>query len=144
MKVALSRSLWACVACLSFWPVLLFAGTPDPAANLSACKKGWPACERSRLTLSEMTEVALAKHARKQEAAAVDLAVHRSNMANCKDGRDTCDYSLLTRSEAYTLAAAERRRNYTACLSRHGYCDRSRLTPSEAAAIPPPFRLTPQ
>ena len=45
--------------------------------------------------------------------------------------------ALLSRADAASLLqAAERKRNYEACLSRHGYCDRSRLTPYEAAAIP--------
>ena len=38
------------------------------------------------------------------------------------------------------IASAERTRNYTACLNRRGYCDRSRLTPSEVASIPPEVR----
>jgi hypothetical protein len=33
------------------------------------------------------------------------------------------------------LADAEHKRNYTACLQGYGYCDSSRLTPSEARAI---------
>jgi hypothetical protein len=33
------------------------------------------------------------------------------------------------------LTAAERLRNYTACVKGRGYCDPSRLTPAEAAAI---------
>jgi hypothetical protein len=34
------------------------------------------------------------------------------------------------------LVAAERLRNYTACVKGRGYCDRSRLTPAEAARVP--------
>jgi hypothetical protein len=56
--------LWALVACLASSPVLLLAATPDPAANLLACTKGWPEettacsaqrgyCDASRLTASE-------------------------------------------------------------------------------------------
>jgi hypothetical protein len=58
-------------------------------------------------------------------------------MSNCREGRDSCDYSLLNPSEARDITRAERVRNYAACLNRRGYCDRSRLTPSEAAKIPP-------
>jgi hypothetical protein len=117
-----SRVLWALVACLGFWPVLLLAGAPDPAANLQACRQGWDGCDRSMLG--------------QQEAIAVDLALHARNMAECRAGGDGCDYSLLRPAEAGALAAAERRRNYAACLKGRGYCDRSRLTPAEAAAIP--------
>jgi hypothetical protein len=56
--------IWAHVAWLSLCPVVVLAGAPDAAANLSACKNGWSSCERSRLTLVEMTEVARADHAR--------------------------------------------------------------------------------
>ncbi len=38
------------------------------------------------------------------------------------------------------MSSAERVRNYAACLNRRGYCDLSRLTPSEAASIPPEVR----
>jgi hypothetical protein len=34
------------------------------------------------------------------------------------------------------LADAEQQRNYRACRKGYGYCDRSRLTPSEAKTIP--------
>ena len=44
--------------------------------------------------------------------------------------RDGCDLSLLSGPEAEALARAERARNLTACRTRRGYCDRSRLTPS--------------
>ena len=33
------------------------------------------------------------------------------------------------------MASRERQRNYTACLKGRGYCDRSRLTPAEAAVV---------
>ena len=35
------------LALLSSLPVLLLAGTADQAANVYACKSGWPSCERS-------------------------------------------------------------------------------------------------
>jgi hypothetical protein len=66
----------------------------------------------------------------------VDLARHTRNLAECRSGREECDYSLLSPAEVAALAAVERRRNHTACATGRGYCDRSRLTPAEAAAIP--------
>src|SRR5437867_850645 len=101
MKVTLSRTLWAQVACLSLWPVLLSAGTPDPTGNLLACKKGWPSCDRSRLTLSEVTEVAVADRAR--------------NVWNCRNGMNSCDRSKLTPAEAIALAVELYDRNVSSC-----------------------------
>ena len=47
------------------WIADLGAGpSPDLAANLLACRQGSAACDRSQLTLLEMTEVARADHAR--------------------------------------------------------------------------------
>ena len=40
-------------------------------------------------------------------------------------------------SEAKTLADAEHKRNYAACLKGYGYCDASRLTDEEARTIHP-------
>jgi hypothetical protein len=192
------------VACLGLWPALSFAGTPDPA-NLAACKSGSSSCDRGRLTLVEITEVALAGRARnvsncknglkpcareklnKVEAIAVAVALYDRNVSNCLGGLNPCDHSQLAPSEARetavalhhrqlsdckdgigscdpstltelelaevvralrrgavsdsdAMASAERSRNYTACLNRSGYCDRSRLTPSEAALIPAEVR----
>jgi hypothetical protein len=106
------------LACLSLLPVPLFAGTDDPAANLSACKNGWKSCERSRLTLLEMTEVALAGSAR--------------NVSNCKSGRNPCDRWKLTKAEAIATAVATYDRNVSNCKAGFSHCDRSRLTQSEA------------
>jgi len=50
-------------------------------------------------------------------------------------GDETCDYSKLTATEATALAAAERKRNYTACLSDSGYCDPSRLSADETLLV---------
>ena len=65
------------------------------------------------------------------------------NLSACREGLVTCDYSLLSRAEAHALATAERLRNHAACLDRRGYCDRSRLTAAEAAAIPLPAGSAP-
>jgi len=51
----------------------------DPAANLQACKQGRISCDRSRLTLSELTEVARADHAR--------------NVSDCRNAFASCDPS---------------------------------------------------
>jgi len=66
----------------------------------------------------------------------VDVAVRARNMSDCREGRDSCDYSLLSPAEAKEITSAERVRNQTACVSGRGYCDRSRLTPAKAAKIP--------
>ena len=50
-------------------------------------------------------------------------------------GDETCDYSKLTATETTALAAAERKRNYTACLSDSGYCDPSRLSADETLLV---------
>jgi len=122
---------------------------------VSDCKDGLARCNHSELTQAERKEVALAERQRnlancrngwdgcdysklsEREAAEVAGAVNTRNTSDCQAGRDTCDYSLL---EAQALTRAERVRNYTACRDRRGYCDRSRLTPSEAASIPPEVR----
>jgi hypothetical protein len=215
--------IWAHVAWLSLCPVFVLAGAPDATTNLSACKNGWSACERSRLTLSEMTELARADHARNvagcgtalsscdrsrltaAETIAVAVALYDRNVSNGVGGLDPCDLSRLTRAEAreasaavhqrrlsdcrlgiaacgsskftgpepeeiaraqrqpaaadckdsggcdhpeltptealeLALASAESQRNYAACRDGRGYCDRSRLTPAQAAAIPSELR----
>src|SRR5229473_3304350 len=119
MKVTLSRRLWAHVACLSLWPVILFAGTPDPAINLSACKNGWPSCDHSRLTLTGVTEVALAEHAR--------------NVRSCRDGLNSCDHSKLTRGGAPVWAVALYARNVWNGGDAIPSAERTRLTLSEAS-----------
>ena len=68
------------------------------------------------------------------------------NLDACKAGRDTCnrpelrasacDYSKLTPSESKVLADSEHKGNYASCVKGYSYCDRSRLTSSEANAIP--------
>src|SRR5713101_1885526 len=141
----LAAPIWAQVAWLSLLPVFLPAGTLDPAANLSACKKGWLSCERSRLTLVEMTEVTLAGRARnvsscrnglsscdqwkltKTEAIATAVAAYDRNVSNCKVGLNACDHSRLTRSEAGETAVAEHQRRLSVCKDSIGPCDPSTL-----------------
>jgi hypothetical protein len=70
----------------------------------------------------------------------VKATVHARNLADCNEGRESCDYSLLSAPEAKNVAGTERTRNYTACLTGRGYCDRARLTLAEAARIPRDLR----
>jgi hypothetical protein len=48
--------------------------------------------------------------------------------------------AMLDRAESQALAAVESTRNYPACREHRGYCDPSRLSPAEAASIPPEVR----
>ena len=114
------------LAGLSLLPVLLLAATPDPAANLSACKNGWPACERSLLTQMELTAVTLAEHAR--------------NLSICRSGLSSCDQSQLTEAEAIAVAVAAYDRNVSNCKAGFNPCDQSRLTRSEAHECIVPVR----
>lgn len=202
----LSWPLWGLLALQILSSAPAFAGEPERAANLSACKGGWSSCDRPRLTLLEMTEVTRAGRARNvascrsglavcdrsrlsgPEAIALAVALYDRNVASCRRaaascdrsrlteleerelgggdapaitdpapqreagggnlaecmrGSATCDHSLLSRAESFRLASAENARNHAACRSRRGYCDRSRLTPSAAAAIPLPPKRTP-
>jgi hypothetical protein len=150
--------VWLCIASSSLLAGTSLGATVEPGANLSACKTGLASCQRSALTLVEMTEVAVARNLSNCRAStkpcdpsaltpseARDMAGRKQaadgrNFADCLQGRDQCYHSLLTRAEAQDVARAEHGRNYTACLSRQGSCDRLRLTPDEAASIPP---LTP-
>jgi hypothetical protein len=58
-------------------------------------------------------------------------------------GLESCDYSQLTTAESKQLARAEHQRNYQACLTGIGYCDRSLLTPVERRSIPPAHASVP-
>ena len=153
MNVTLRRCLWAEVACLTLGPVLLFAQPSDLAQNLADCKSGRDACDRSRLSQSELVEVALARHEHnvsdcrngydscdrsklsEPEAIAAAVADHRRNVSNCNDGIASCDQSKLTRSEARETAVAEHLRNLENCKDRIGTCDRSKLTQSETTEV---------
>ena len=59
------------------------------------------------------------------------------NLAACKDGQETCDYTKLSASETKTLVDAEHKRNYAACLKGYGYCDPARLTVEQTRTIHP-------
>jgi len=86
MKLSMRTLLWALVACLGFWHGSVFAQSSDNKQNLSACKSGWEACDRSKLTRSESAEVAVTDHARV--------------VSNCRNGLESCDHSKLTGPEA--------------------------------------------
>ncbi len=118
MKASFWKYLWGPVACLSLCPVLAFAQSPDFSQNLAACKAGREACDQSRLSAVQLTEVALANHAR--------------NVANCRNHYDSCDHSKLSEPETVALAVADHQRNATDCNDGMQSCDRSKLTPSEA------------
>ncbi|HZY30388.1 MAG TPA: hypothetical protein VFF86_01980, partial [Candidatus Methylomirabilis sp.] len=113
-----ARRMWACAAWLSLWPVVVLAAAPDTASNLSACKNGWSSCERSRLTLVEMTEVARADRAR--------------NLRDCRNGMSSCDRSRLSNAEMIAVEVARYDRNVSNCRSGIDPCDLSRLTRAEA------------
>ncbi len=114
------KSLQKCLlaACFSFGPILLFAQSSGPTQNLDDCKAGREACDRSKLSTSEVADVALAQRAR--------------NLSNCRNGFDPCDRSKLTPREATALAVADHERDVSDCTSGMGSCDPSKLTPSEA------------
>ncbi len=106
------------VSWLCFLAVSLTAATPDPAANLYACKNGMPSCDRTQLTLSEMTAVANAERAR--------------NVSNCRSGQSSCEKWKLTEAETIALTVAAYDRNVSNCTGGYSPCDAARLTPSEA------------
>src|SRR5438132_505968 len=120
MKINLSKYRCAQVACLSLWPILLCAQSSDLAQNIGDCQDGFGACERSKLTPSELM--------------GVDIALRRRNLSDCKSGW-TCDRSRLTSSETIEVNAAEHQRNVQNCENSWADCDHSKLTESEAARI---------
>jgi hypothetical protein len=70
---------------LSIWPILLRAQSTDGAQNLADCKNGVEICDRSKLSQSELTDVA--------------LAAHRRNVSDCRNGYVACDHSKLSEPE---------------------------------------------
>ena len=90
MEMSVRKYYWAQLAFLSLWPILLHAQSSDRAQNFADCKKGWGTCDRSKLSQSELTDVA--------------LAAHQRNVADCRNGFDACDHSKLSEPEAIALA----------------------------------------
>jgi hypothetical protein len=101
----------------------LLAGAPDPALNLQACKNRWPGCDRTRLTLVELTEVAHAAHMRE--------------VSDCRNGLVSCDPARLTPAEAIALAVARHDGNVVDCKEGIGACDHTRLTQGSSADSSP-------
>src|ERR1700747_2374047 len=120
MKDSLSK-YWALVACLSLWPIALFAQSSYLEQNLTDCKNGRETCNRSKLSQSESADVALASH--------------RRNVSNCRSGFAACDHSKLTQQEEIAWAIADHQRNVSDCKDGIGSCDRSKLTQSEAREV---------
>jgi len=89
------------------------------AQNLEACKAGREVCDQSKLSATQLTDVALASHGR--------------NVANCRSGYDSCDHSKLSEPEAVALAVADHERNVTDCNDGMQSCDRPKLTPPKRA-----------
>src|ERR1051325_9333724 len=89
------------------------AQTPDVNENLSACMRASYACDRSKLTSPEMTQVT--------------RALHRSNVSACRDGWQPCDPSDLTPTEANALAVEHYRHNLSNCTEVIGTCDHAKL-----------------
>jgi hypothetical protein len=61
-----------------------------------------------------------------------DLA---QNLADCKNGRETCDRSKLNQSESADVALAGHGRNVSNCRNGYDFCDHSKLTEPEAVAL---------
>jgi len=59
VKFSLFKRFVIQAVCFSFWPILVFAQSSDLTQNLADCKNGWESCERSKLSESELADVAL-------------------------------------------------------------------------------------
>jgi hypothetical protein len=57
------------------------------------------------------------------------------NLADCKNGWESCDRSKLNKSEFADVAHAEHRREVSNCRNSFQSCDRSKLTPQETIAL---------
>ena len=57
------------------------------------------------------------------------------NLANCKNGWETCDRSRLNASQSAEVAASEHRRDVAKCRNGYDSCDRSKLSESEAISL---------
>jgi hypothetical protein len=133
MKVSFRKCFGAQIACLSLWPILALAQSSDLSQNLADCKAGRDTCDRSRLSQSQATDVALAAHGRnvvdcrngfgsfdrsklsEPETIALEVADHQRNVSDCNDGMLSCDPFKLTPMEARKMAAAQQQRNLAAC-----------------------------
>jgi hypothetical protein len=91
MKVSLWKSRSAQVACLSLWPILLFAQAPDLAQSLDDCKNDLESCPRARLSEAESADVAHLEH--------------RRNLSNCRNGYNSPKISGPLSSKPETESA---------------------------------------
>jgi hypothetical protein len=64
-----------------------------------------------------------------QSAQASDLV---QSLANCKNGRQSCDRSGLTKTQSAEVARADQQRNLSNCRDGFESCDRSKLSAREA------------
>ncbi len=110
-------TILALVAASILLPALALGATPD-STNLSACRSGFSACDRSRLTLLEISELALEARAR--------------NVSNCRNGLTPCQQDKLSKAEAIAVSVALYDRNVSNCRGGFNPCDHAQLTPSEA------------
>jgi len=65
-----------------------------------------------------------------------DLA---QNLADCKNGRETCDRSKLNQLESADVALAGHVRNVSDCRNGYDFCDHLKLTEPEAMRWPLPI-----
>src|SRR6185369_2111017 len=75
--------------------------TANHQRNVSACRNGWAACDRSKLTATE--------------AVALAIAEHEQNISRCKSGLGFCDRSRLSATEANEVDIAAHQRNLYDC-----------------------------
>jgi hypothetical protein len=61
-----------------------------------------------------------------------DLA---QNLADCKNGRESCDRSRLSESGLAEVALSRHQRDVANCRNGYNSCDRSKLSESEAIAL---------
>lgn len=104
MKISIRRCLWFLVVCFGLSRVPAVGQSAESAReqNLSACKSALGSCDLSKLTPSELSEVAFVEHQR--------------DVSNCRDSERFCDHSKLTQPEANALAVAEYRHNISDCM----------------------------
>src|ERR1700720_1600998 len=81
------------VICTNGWETCEFSllaqadlNSSEHQRNVSNCRNGSQACDRSKLT--------------PQEAISLAVADHKRNVSDCTDGFTSCDHSRLTASEA--------------------------------------------
>jgi hypothetical protein len=120
MKVFSKTPICAHLVWLVFCSAILFgqqSNTSEHQRNFSNCRNGSSSCDRSQLSDTEATALAVAEH--------------RLNVSNCENGFTSCDHSRLTVVESRNIAVLEHQRNLAGCESGIGSCDDLKLTASE-------------